>query len=433
MHEFRWMAPIHVGFTSLPGVIDRDPDGYRRFWDDVEERTGSSRWVIHRGGRADAPLGWSKASADTLPRPLEVVSGRIDPAALPSREDLRTVELSWSLYDHGVLLVEGVLRTADGVSGAHLENVDHWEAAVQDYGETLSRFCAEHEYQKLSELLASLPQSAAFVRLEDVEVTRPLWVTRAYVLHRRTKATKRFARSWVSGIDRTHDLTIERVIAGAEPLLAQWMNHVHRADRADEVTRSWHALQKAQFFWAAMQWIDEALRHILAWSMGDRIDVSVSQLRRELRATIDEAQDLLMLRAEVRQHVSRSSHAEMQRFLGFWEFSELLEKPVLEKVDNCKERLASLAEDRAARSAVFTDIILMGIGVTSVLATAIALVQFGRDASKDPSQSVYDFGGGSITSWLSSQSMDAILVLSLMLSIMLIVVFIWKRRQSISR
>ena len=81
---------------------------------------------------------------------------------------------------------------------------------------------------------------------------------------------------------------------------------------------------------------------------------------------------------------------------------------------------------------MFTDIILMSIGVTSVLATAIALVQFGRDAGQDPSQSVFDLGNGSITSWLSSQSMDAILILSLMLSIVLVAVFIWKRRQSLS-
>jgi hypothetical protein len=80
---------------------------------------------------------------------------------------------------------------------------------------------------------------------------------------------------------------------------------------------------------------------------------------------------------------------------------------------------------------MFTDIILMSIGVTSVLATAIALVQFGRDASQDPSQSIFDLGNGSITSWVSSQSMDGILIISLLLSIVLIVVFIWKRRQSI--
>lgn len=433
MHEFRWMAPIRVGFTSAPGVMDRDPAAYESFWDRVALRVRSRPWTLHRATASEETrIGWSKATADSLPRSLQAVTGQVDPARLPNSTDLEVTELSWSLYDHGVLLVQGMLRTPEGTSDALLRDADHWEAAVQEVGSELTRHCAREDFAFLAQQLAHFADVGDFVLLEELSVGQPLWVTRQLAFNPQDATCPTFARAWVSEIDAHHRNAVEDLIDGDRPIVAQWMNHVYRPDRAEAVALSWGALQKAQFFWSATHWIDDSLRQILAWSMAERTEVSVTGLRRELRATMNRAQELLMLRADVRQHVSRRTHEEMQRFLGVWEYTELLEGPVHEKVEICKERLSSLAEDRAARSAMFTDIILMSIGVTSVLATAIALVQFGRDAGQDPSQSIFDLGGGSITSWLSSQSMDAILILSLLASIVLVAVFIWKRRQSVS-
>lgn len=432
MHEFRWMAPIRVGFTTSPGAMERNPDEYRSFWDQVKTNLAEPGWAIHRTSQQETPLGWSKADSDTLPHSLSVVSGSIDPTSLPARFQLVPTELEWTLFDHGVLLVWGKFRTDDDVTAELHTDPDQWEQAVQSFGEELTQSCARTEFQQLISAMEKIEEHGNFIDLEESEVERPLWVTRALILNPAEPQSCALARRWVSGIDEQHRTEIEAVIDGSQPLLAQWLNHVHRADQPEAIEQSWASLKKAQFFWAAMQWIDEDLRQILAWSMADRADVSVGDLKKKLRATVNRAQDLIMLRAEVRQHVSRTTHLQMQRFLELWEFEELLQEPVNEKVEICKERLSALAEDRAARSAMFTDIILMGIGVTSVLATAIALVQFGREASQDPSQSIFDFGSGSITSWLSSQSMDAILVLSLLLSLVLVTVFVWKRRQSIS-
>lgn len=433
MTEFRWMAPIRVGFTTAPGIMDRAPEDYRDFWERVEGRTRHSSWTMHRASPPeDARVGWSRADADTLQRPLEVASGRIDPGTVPELHGLTTTELSWQLFDHGVLLVEGRFRTSDEMGAATLRDSEHWETAVQRAGRELTRRCATTDYSFLVQQMRHYADSDRYVRLEDRDLGEPLWVTRALVLDPEDPRGADLARRWVSGIDAEHRTTVEELIDGRRPVLAQWMNHVHRSDRVDAVEHSWSALEKAQFFWSAMHWVDQSLREILAWTESDRGDHSVKELRHELRTVMAQAQELFMLRADVCQQVSRRTHEEMQRFLAFWEYDELLEGSVREKVDICKERLTSLAEDRAARSAMFTDIILMSIGVTSVLATAIALVQFGRGAGQDPSQSVFDLGNGSITSWLSSQSMDAILIISLLLSIVLVTVFIWKRRQSVS-
>lgn len=426
------MAPINVAFSTAPGVMERSLGQYEQFWTRVKEQLTDQGWTFHRTHDRDVPLGWSKASEDTLRRPLQVVTARVPVDDLQEFPQLEVVDLSWSLYDHGVLLVEGTLRTTDDVNPESLHNRDLWERAVQTAGEALTLRCQREGYRLLADTVGSAPDADTFVDLTGGDAARPLWVTRAVMLDPRDPRSIEFAESWVADIDGEHRRMFEEVVSGARSSVARWMNHVHRADRPAQVQHLWSSLRKAQFFWSAMQGVDSTLREILAWSMAPRAEVSLKDLRRELRSTVDQAQELLMLRADVRQDVSRTTHTEMEGFLAFWDYRDLLEDPVRDKVDICKERLASLAQDRASRSAMFTDIILMSIGVTSVLATAIALVQFGRDASQDPSQSIFDLGNGSITSWLSSQSMDAILIISLLLSIVLIVVFIWKRRQSIS-
>lgn len=432
MREFRWMAPIRVGFSSVPGAMDRDPDAYQSFWVRLSERQLGG-WELPRADQqTDIRLGWSRAAQDTLPRPLEAITATLGTDDEPLIDGLAVVSLSWRLHDHGVLLVEGRFRTADDTEPELLDDAEHWESAVQRAGRQLARRCASEVPTLLNEALASIDDARNFVQTEDLGVDEPLWVTRSLAFDPDDDSSAEFARAWVSGIDAHHAAAVEELIAGDLPLIAQWMNHVHHPDHSAAVELSWQALRKAQFFWSALHWVDDSLREILAWTLADRKDLSVGELRTELRKAMTQAQELLMLRADVRQHVSRRTHEEMQRFLGIWEYTELLEDPVREKVEICKERLAALAEDRAARSAMFTDIILMSIGVTSVLATAIALVQFGRDAGQDSSQSTFDLGNGSITSWLSSQSMDAILIISLVLSTVLVGVFIWKRRQSVA-
>lgn len=432
MHEFRWMAPIKVAFSTVPGVMERAPQKYQHFWTQVKDGLSDRGWIFHRTDDQETPLGWSNASEDTLRRPLQVVTAPASIESLPEVPELEVTELSWTLYDHGVLLVEGLLRTAEGTSWADLHDRERWESVVQNAGEALTLRCQREGYGDLIDIVCSTPDAEAFVDLAGHDAARPLWVTRALMVDPEEPSSVEFARTWIADIDSDHRRMFEEVLEGSRSSVARWLNHVHRKDRQLQVDHLWNSLKKAQFFWSAMQGVDDTLREILAWSMAPRAEVSLQDLRHELRSTVDQAQELLMLRADVRQDVSRTTHAEMEEFLAFWEYRDLLEVPVRDKLDICKERLASLAQDRASRSAMFTDIILMSIGVTSVLATAIALVQFGRDASQDPSQSIFDLGNGSITSWLSSQSMDAILIISMLLSIVLIVVFIWKRRQNIS-
>jgi hypothetical protein len=77
---------------------------------------------------------------------------------------------------------------------------------------------------------------------------------------------------------------------------------------------------------------------------------------------------------------------------------------------------------------MFTDIILLGIAMTSVLATALALTEFGRAVANDPEMAVYDFGRSSIVAWVAAQPADAILISSGVISVLIVLIYLFFRR-----
>lgn len=430
MAEFRWLAPIIVPFTSRPGIRDRAPDSYREILQELDASIGDQGWTIPRLENSHGSIGWTSASGDELPWRLEVIEGTVRPDALRPLEGLRPVTTSWALHDHQVMLIEGTLATLDDAP-VRPEDAERWEGAVQTAGRLLARQVAAEVLDRLITDLDAIEGADVCFDVDRDQINDPLWVTRAFQADPSREEDCAFARAWVAGIDDEHNRWIEDLIDGSRPSVARWLNHVHSRAHAAAVGASWTALRRAQFIWTAMHAVDERLRKILSLAMGDLEGASLSELRHDLRSTVDCAHELLMVHDEIRQRAGRASNTEMHGFLAFWEFDDVLERPVREKVNICSMRLSSLAEERAARSGMFTDIILMCIGVTSVLATAIALVQFGRDASTDPDQTPLDLGS-SITAWFSSQSMDSILILSCLTSVVLVLVFVWKRRQSLS-
>ncbi|MGO1481996.1 MAG: hypothetical protein ACTHWF_12835 [Brachybacterium sp.] len=443
MHEFRWLAPALIGVTSVPGIRDREPTRDRAFWARVARDFPGETWKFPRTQEFDGELEYSEATGDRLPQPLELVEAQMDPATLAglvTEEGMAPTALKWTLFDHGVVLFEGVL-SAEMLPGERTsEAAKRLEVSVQAIAKRLSRKILEEDLTRLTDVLDTAPDSAEHVvidRNEEAasELSRglwegPLWVARALRFTGLDTAKVEFARAWIAGIGEHASDYIGELLAGERTNVTEWMNYVYAENDSTEVL--WEALRRAQYFYAAMRGVDSTLRNILSWSMAERSEVSLTLLRSQLEDSMNQAQELLLVQAEVGKYANRIGRTEMKRILAGWDYDEILGAPVREKLRICRERLDSLAEDRSARSAMFTDVILMTIGVTSVLATAIEMVQFGRAASSDPGQSAFDLGRGRITYWFSSQSIDTIVLVSAIISLVLVLVFVWKRRQSIS-
>ena len=176
--------------------------------------------------------------------------------------------------------------------------------------------------------------------------------------------------------------------------------------------------------------IDSKLMRILAWAMANSDDISTKKLREQLRQAMDFAEALFLKKSEVGKYVNPTSREETERILRVWNFDEVLANPVKDKLQICQSRLDAIESERARSASFFTDLILMVIGVTSILGTALAVVSLGRSASADPDQTVYDLGAGDLTTWIATQPIDVILLISTIISVLMVIAFIMARKKS---
>ena len=124
------------------------------------------------------------------------------------------------------------------------------------------------------------------------------------------------------------------------------------------------------------------------------------------------------------------SRLETARILEVWNYSDVLEKPVQTKLRICQTRLDDIDGARARSASFFTDLILMVIGVTSILGTMLAVVSLGRSTSADPDQTIYDLGASDLTTWIATQPVDVILLISTIISLLMVIAFVVARKKS---
>jgi len=191
-------------------------------------------------------------------------------------------------------------------------------------------------------------------------------------------------------------------------------------------------MRYAQYFYAAMDVVDDRLNGVLAETSGGRRAWEQAELATRLRALSHRAELVMLDLQDLRKYVTRRVRTELDRILDAWNYADLVEKPVSFKITICDRRLEELAAGRQARAGTVTDVILLGIGVTSVLGTALAVTDFGRSVATDPGQAGFGSASSGLTEWFASQPADAIIVGSIVVSALLVVLFLAVRRSGSS-
>ncbi|OFL62583.1 hypothetical protein HMPREF2912_08015 [Corynebacterium sp. HMSC056E09] len=437
MAKFRWMAPIYLGITSSPGIRDRAKTDYLAFLKNTVQETELDSLVSPRSAADQRLAGWAKAAASEHPWSQEVLEGtqRIQHPEAADGIELVGEIAEWTLYDHGVLIATGQVDVDDSLIRKCVESgdINPVEDQIREYCEATTKTLAEDISRALIDTWSKKLNKNAeqFVALDSYVAAEPLWVTRAIQLPRSNDLLTRFAQLWVSGVDDENIAEFDELKKGTRAQVARWMNHIHALEYPETNNAKWSALKHAQFFWAALQKVDHRLRSILNTSMAPKGENALPKLRHELNDSVNSAIEFILMYDEYRQYSSRQKMNYVNQYLKAWNFEDDLYTPVNRKIELCKAQLDHLATQQQEQSAVVTDVILLGIGLTSLLATAVGLVQFGRDAASDPEQTMFDLGSGSITSWLSSQPMDAVVLLSLAISMLLMFLFAWHRRQGL--
>jgi hypothetical protein len=468
--QLRLLAPAVVDFGSVPGASVRDPDRYARFW--ATQQAAVDRLVprlVPPGMSADGPVITLQHTRRTsslnryrviddhaVDVPLHVLSASLRPEHLPAafageaavlRSGVR--EISLRLYDHGLVFIEVLVDLTDWThvpAGPLQERLDRLQATAVELGAAVARECVGRYLDPLLDRLRAVDRDGAVLLPAGPPTSatvagsgQVLWVTRALVLDPGDEATPDIVRHWskdVGPLSSEDKEPVERLLAGETDRLARWLNHVYLDASPSGATMApgerfadnWEALRYAQLFYGSLELIDTRLSKILADATVAPARWQLGQLQEQLTELSQRAELIIMERQSLSKYLKRSVRVEMDELIDYWEYEELIEAPVRFKVAMCDRRLAELASRRTARSSLFTDLILLGIGVTSVLATALALTEFGRTMASSPGMARYDLGHNSLTAWFASQPADAVLLASAAVSALLVALFLFFRR-----
>jgi hypothetical protein len=480
----RVLAPVVVDYFAVPGAALRDPTGYAGFWaaqQPVVDRLlvrlaaevpaaevvtapvtapdgGPSRpppRIVLEHTEPTSSLNLYRTISDhAVNRPVHVLTGMLMPEHLPGNFDLgrgvSVTEIAFRLYDHGLMLLEVLADIGPWLSKIDVDQVgeqlDALQARVVAMGERAAR---DTHRCYLVPVLAALRQADRDERVlltatpdagpATTELGEALWVTRSLVVNPVDQIRERAVRHWIKDVAIADDSIppAERLLDPVDPTnhLIRWLNYcfVDRGEGSgrmapgDPFHDPWDALRYAQVYYGTLDRIDARLSKILADSVASPSRWELDQLNDRLVDQSRRAELIIMAQRDLRKYLKRSVRNEMAAILAFWDTEEVLEGPVRFKIEVCGRRLGELAARRTARSALFTDLILLGIAVTSILGTAVAVTQFGREISSDPAMAVYDLGGSSIVEWVASQPADAILITSALASVVLVVLYLFFR------
>jgi len=430
---------------------------------------------------------YQSLESDALERPLHVLEVELDrsafvadaasEASLPAAASGRRVDrILWRVFDHGISLLEIDIRLGDALHAVPVGQVpamlnDLQQAGVV-LGERIARRCTEALLQPLFAWLHAAPGSADYIESDTATQAHRatgavLWVTRTLVFEQgddRHRAA--VIRHWLKDAGPSEEGTddappdgenkeklIDRIVRDDTQHLTRWLNYLFRegayaADGLDADDRgsgtpdrrtrpdlatpfcdAWEAMLHAQFFYGALDIVDLHLTRILAQSLARDSVLRVDQLKALLEQNIRKANLLLLQFHDSAKYYKRTVKSELDDILEYWDFEAVLIGPVQEKITLCQERLTLLHQKEAARSAIYTDIILLGIGITSIFGTSLALAEYGRTMATDADLGSYDVTSANFIDWFAALPTDVILVGSSILSLLLVVLYAYYRKQ----
>lgn len=450
------LVPSSIDFRETLGAAERNPAAYEEFWQAVERRLledsvfDANTMTVARARRDNK--GWGSIVDDDLDRPVEVLSLRFNPQLFPLTppEPLELIDIedaiTCRLYNHGVFSVELECSVAEGPDSPLAPRLDDIDEAFTEWIPRFIKFLHDRFLVQIVTSIRDVDPRAEFVEPaartlpgRDGCLGRPLWITRSLCIQENDPALADLVNEWLRDVEAVEPGVAQRLIDPGSGLrqFARWFHHVFLMTE-DELRQPlpqtfpdmMFALRYAQYFYGATEQEEIRLKGILALSLAKDPPWPMAELRRELEQGSRRVAFIEMERSEIRKFLRRARLREFDGLLESWKFDEIVVQPAREKVDAADKRLSELSETRSSRASLFTDVILLAIGITSVVSTTLALTEFGRTMNSDPGMASYDGGGSRLVAWFAAQSADGLLLASIAACLILTVLYLYFRRLS---
>jgi hypothetical protein len=485
---YKLLAPMHSPFALEPGRNLNEPVKYSEFWDLASERKSELAehvsleqmglgvnlerlHFLHTSSGWQSPYNrYRTLQSNSLERSIELMQmtlerpplvGELAKQAGDTLEAMLLDRVHWitcRVYDNNIALMEIDIDLGDWISrmkvGEVPEQLDNLQDAGVKIAAELARRFGEELLFPLTRWLDDIGRDRKSVpdtRLSNRTLSTNrfgelLWTTRTLIFQRGDGKNRAAAiRHWLkdSGVTKEGELT---PLHDSGAHMTRWLNYLYRENaypeeglfRTDTDGRrlpfcdTWESMLIAQYYYSALDVLDQHLTFILAKALDSDAKIRMVDLQSILERTIQKA-NLLMLRIhDDGKYLKRTVKDELDEILDFWNFETVVVDPVREKTQLCQERLTLLHEQSASKSALYTDLILLGIGIFAIFEFFLNIVVYGRSMVTDVDLATYDVNSVNVVHWLSEQPTDVTLVLSAGLSVLVLAFyFYFRRRQSV--
>jgi hypothetical protein len=488
--KLKLLSPFQTNFSIVSELLIRNPQAYQQFWCEVSAKKERLRMKLGHLPSLSADLSevhfphqyqlspfnrYRTLDSDSLERTIHVIELHLEDVSflikrLQENEDTALctlakgiIRLVCRIFDHGIGLLELDIDLGDQLQTAEASRVTQVLDDLQQTGVTMGEAAANistelvlepifswlynnHEHEEANHFLES-----GFYQGKQSQTGAVLWVTRTLIFEEGDDANRDIIiRHWLidSGGNEEIDgqTLVEKIIAEKDGHLTQWLNYLFREGSYQSLIPEknsfsgtikpfcdeWEAMLYSQFFYAALDIIDLHLTRILAYTLPEKPDINIDQQKKLLARNIRKTNLLLIQLHDSAKYYKRTVKAKLEEILAYWDFSEVLVDPVQRKIDLCQKRLSVLHAEEAARSSVYTDAILLGIGLTTIVSTLLALAEYGRTMANDVNLASYDVKSPNVIDLIAAQPTDVILVLSTALSVLLVIVYIYYRKVQVN-
>jgi hypothetical protein len=225
----------------------------------------------------------------------------------------------------------------------------------------------------------------------DRPSTEVLWVTRSLVCDDEDKKKlplPSIARTWLRAVgDR--NLT-ETVADRPDAYSTRWLNYLFRegfvvANGGNDFRNVWEAMRLCQYYYSAVESLNDRLNRVLSFANQDKAKGRLRDLHAYLDDVVRRCELVLASYNEMQKYFNRDKFQAFRKIMEYWNFEEMEEKEVREKMSVCRSRLESLSDQASEKGRLYTDILLMVVSLLAVLDMSITLALFGRS----PTDTVY--------------------------------------------
>ena len=331
------------------------------------------------------------------------------------------VQVTIHLYPTGVAILETEQASPPLTTRREVEQL------VQQRAHAAFTTLSARFTELLMEVLAALPPNFAAVPPDDWSCTGEDigWISRALILkdaERKNVEFHPFLREWLSTTARPEEA--DQLIRGTIKSSMTWLNYV--LVDGQELEDVFSAARSAQFFYAAQNTLN-----LLAQEPLGRVaqGEGLRQLERQLMSARQRMQQLRILYETQKGFLSRQRRRKFDDLMKVWDFKELVENG--ERIISASsDRIGEITSRRSERSTTFTDAILFGIALFTIVETSLLFLSYSREMMSRPALGYTDSQMSWILRAIAAVDADAILLGGTLLSLILILLYAyWKSRR----